>query len=308
MESTDGDLSGADRRRRSRLLFRHSKIPVRMLVPNFFTLVSLCAGITAIRMAIEQRFEIAVLLVVAAALLDGIDGRIARALKAQSKFGAELDSLADFVNFGVAPALIVYTWGLGSLRGFGWIAALVFACCMGLRLARFNAMSDVEKPKWQSNYFTGVPAPAGAIVVLLPFYLAALDLTDLRSVPVAVAIYTLLIAALLVSTLPTFSGKLLGERIRHEWVLPIFAAVALLFGLFVTYPFAVLLALVLFYLALMPFSYQRFREHTARDKAAVAAPAGSAVSGDRSSPEPVVGATQKRLAAAPDAPSTDTKH
>jgi CDP-diacylglycerol--serine O-phosphatidyltransferase len=173
-------LEGEERRRRGRTLFRHSKIPVRMLVPNFFTLLSLCAGLTAIRMAIEQRYEMAIALVVIAAALDGVDGRLARALKAQSKFGAELDSLADFVNFGVAPAVIVFIWGLTPLKGFGWIAVLVFALAMGLRLARFNAMIDVERPKWQSNYFTGMPAPAGAITVLTLLYLASIPLSYRR--------------------------------------------------------------------------------------------------------------------------------
>ena len=179
-------LETEERRRRGRLLFRQSKIPLRMVVPNFFTVLSLCAGLTALRMAIEQRYEMAIALVVIAALLDGVDGRLARALKAQSKFGAELDSLADFVNFGVAPAVIVFVWGLGGLpRGFGWIVALVFALAMGLRLARFNSMIDVEKPKWQANYFTGMPAPAGAIVVLLPLYLDGLGLFDPRALAVA---------------------------------------------------------------------------------------------------------------------------
>jgi CDP-diacylglycerol--serine O-phosphatidyltransferase len=171
-------LEDEERRRRHRLLFRHNKIPVRMLVPNFFTLLSLCAGLTAIRMAIELRYELAIALVVIAALLDGVDGRLARALKAQSRFGAELDSLADFVNFGVAPAVILFIWGLGGLpRGFGWIVALVFALATGLRLARFNTMLEVEKPKWQSDYFTGMPVPAGAIAVLLPLYLDGLGLS-----------------------------------------------------------------------------------------------------------------------------------
>ena len=142
-------------------------------------------------MAIELRYEMAIALVVVAALLDGVDGRLARALKAQSKFGAELDSLADFVNFGVAPAVIVFIWGLGGLpRGFGWIVALVFALATGLRLARFNTMIDVEKPKWQSEYFTGMPAPAGAITVLLPLYLDGLGLFDVRSWPWLIALYT----------------------------------------------------------------------------------------------------------------------
>jgi CDP-diacylglycerol--serine O-phosphatidyltransferase len=251
-------LEKDERRRRHRLLFRHNKIPVRLLVPNFFTLLSLCAGLTAIRMAIELRYEMAIALVVVAALLDGIDGRVARALKAQSKFGAELDSLADFVNFGVAPAVIMFVWGLSSLRGAGWIVALAFALAMGLRLARFNSMLDVEKPKWQANYFTGMPAPAGAITVLLPLYVDGLGLFEVRTWPVVVALYTLAMAALAVSTIPTFSGKLMGERIAREYVLPILLAVAALVGFLVTYPYGTLTLLTLTYLAAIPFSYSRF--------------------------------------------------
>jgi CDP-diacylglycerol---serine O-phosphatidyltransferase len=253
-------LEVEERRRRRRLLFRQNKIPVRMLVPNFFTILSLCAGLTAIRMAIELRYEMAIALVVVAALLDGVDGRLARALKAQSKFGAELDSLADFVNFGVAPAVIVFIWGLGGLpRGFGWIVALVFALATGLRLARFNTMIDVEKPKWQSEFFTGMPAPAGAITVLLPLYLDLLGLFDVRNWPWLIALYTLAMAALLVSTIPTFSGKLLGERISREYVLPALVAVAALVALLVTYPYGTLALVTVLYLATFPISYKRFQ-------------------------------------------------
>jgi len=260
MEPLEPELEEGFRRRRRRVLFRHRKIPVRLLVPNFFTLLSLCAGVTAIRMAIESRLELALVLIVIAALLDGVDGRLARALKAQSKFGAELDSLADFVNFGVAPAVLVFTWGLGDLKGFGWIAALLFSCAMGLRLARFNAMLEVDKPKWQSNYFTGMPAPAGAVTVLLPLYLNGLGFFDVRALPLVIALYTIFIAFLLVSTIPTFSGKLLGERIERELVLPILTAVAALVGLLVTYPYGTLTIVTLLYLALIPVSYRRF-EH-----------------------------------------------
>jgi CDP-diacylglycerol--serine O-phosphatidyltransferase len=253
-------LEEEERRRRGRPLFRHSRIPVRLLVPNFFTVLSLCAGLTAIRMAIELNYEMAITLVVVAALLDGVDGRLARALKAQSKFGAELDSLADFVNFGVAPAVIVFIWGLVPVRGGGWIAALVFALAMGLRLARFNAMLEVEKPKWQSNYFTGIPAPAGAITVLLPLYLDGIGLFDVRTWPSLILCYTLAIAALLVSTIPTFSGKLLGERISRDYVMPIFVGVAALVALLVTYPYETLTLVTLIYLGLIPLSYRRFQE------------------------------------------------
>jgi CDP-diacylglycerol--serine O-phosphatidyltransferase len=247
-------------RRRRRLLFRERKIPVRLLVPNFFTLLSLCAGVTAIRMAIEGRYELAIGLIVAAAILDGVDGRLARALKAQSRFGAELDSLADFINFGVAPAIVMFTWGLGGLKGFGWIAVLLFACGMGLRLARFNSMLEIDKPKWHSNYFTGMPAPAGAITVLLPFYIDALGLISVRQYPLFIAVYTLAMAFLLVSTIPTFSGKLMGERIRGELLLPILTAVAALVGLLVTYPYVTLSVLTIGYLAIIPVSYRRFRQ------------------------------------------------
>src|SRR5467141_2015274 len=150
---------------------RFRSIPVRTLVPNVITLLALCAGLTAIRLAVEDRLGWALAAIVFAAMLDGIDGRVARMLKGTSRFGAELDSLADFVNFGVAPALILYFWELHELKSAGWIAALVFAICAALRLARFNVMiEDPNRPAWAANYFVGVPAPAGAITVLLPIY------------------------------------------------------------------------------------------------------------------------------------------
>jgi CDP-diacylglycerol--serine O-phosphatidyltransferase len=252
-------LESQERRRRGRLLFRQGKIPLRMVVPNFFTVLSLCAGLTAIRMAVEGRFEMAIGLIVVAALLDGVDGRLARALKAQSRFGAELDSLADFVNFGVAPAILVFVWGLGGLpRGFGWIVALVFALAMGLRLARFNSMIDVEKPKWQANYFTGMPAPAGAIVVLLPLYLDGLGFFNVQAWAWLIAVYMLVMAFLLVSTVPTFSGKLMGERIAGDYVLPMFVAAAAAVALLITYPYGTLTLVTLLYLGTIPVSYRRF--------------------------------------------------
>src|SRR5499433_4038019 len=160
---------GDPRRRRFR------SIPVRTLAPNIVTLLAMCAGLTAIRLAFEDRYVLALAAVVFAAILDGIDGRLARFLKGTSRFGAELDSLSDFVNFGVAPALILYFWGLHDLKSAGWIAALVFAICAGLRLARFNVMiDDPNRPIWAGNFFTGIPAPAGAITVLLPIYLSFL--------------------------------------------------------------------------------------------------------------------------------------
>src|SRR3979490_3076602 len=146
-------------------------VPVRTLVPNLITLLALCAGLTGIRLAIEGRLEWAVAAIVFAACLDGLDGRVARMLKGTSRFGAELDSLADFVNFGVAPALILYFWDRHQLQSAGGVAALGLAICAGLRLARFNVMiDDPDRPSWAGNFFTGMPAPAGAITVLLPIY------------------------------------------------------------------------------------------------------------------------------------------
>ena len=172
---------------------RFRPIPVRMLVPNFITLLAICAGLTAIRLSTEGRMELAVAAIVFAAVLDGLDGRVARMIKGQSKFGAELDSLADFVNFGVAPGLILYFWQLHELGNGGWIAAMVFAISGGLRLARFNAtIDDPNKPAFAANYFTGVPAPAGAITVLLPIYLAFLGVP--KPPAMLTAVYTLLIA------------------------------------------------------------------------------------------------------------------
>ncbi len=262
-------LEEETRRRRGRVLFRHQRIPVRMLVPNFFTLLGLCAGLTSIRMSIEGRYDLALAAIVFAALLDGVDGRVARLLKASSRFGAELDSLADFVNFGVAPALMIFIWGLGDLKSFGWIAVMIFALSSALRLARFNVMIDEDKPRWQKDYFTGMPTPAAAIVVLLPVYLAAIgfDLRDALWMKNIVIIYTLVIAFLMVSNIPTYSGKLLGERISRELVMPIFILAVLFVAMLVTYPHETLAGTTIFYLAMIPVGWRRFQRNLARDAA-----------------------------------------
>jgi len=256
-------LEEETRRRRRMPLFRHQHVPVRMLVPNFFTLLALCAGLTSIRMGIEGRYELALGAIVFAALLDGIDGRVARLLKASSRFGAELDSLADFVNFGVAPAFLIFNWGLGDLKSLGWICVMIFALASALRLARFNVAMEDERPKWQAAYFIGMPTPAAAIVVLLPIFIEHLGFAQFRSSVVllnVVLVYTLGIAFMMVSTIPTFSGKLLGERIEREYVLPIFILAVGFVALLVTYPFGTLTGASLVYLALIPVSWRRFGE------------------------------------------------
>ena len=206
-------------------------IPVRAVLPNLVTLLSLCAGLTSIRMSIEMRYEWAIAAVAIAAALDGIDGQVARFLKSASRFGAELDSLADFVNFGVAPGILLYVWALDDAGSIGWIVALIFAICAALRLARFNvAAFGPAKPDWQAYYFVGVPAPAGAMIVFLPVYAEFVGAPHgLHTTPI-VLLYTLFVAMLLVSRFPTWSSKLIGRRIRRDLVLPLFVLVVLVVG------------------------------------------------------------------------------
>src|ERR1700724_9959 len=183
---------------------------LRIILHILVALLALCVGLTAIRFAIEGQFETAVAAVIVAAILDGLDGRIARALRGTSRFGAELDSLADFVAFGVAPALILYFWGLHEMKSFGWFAALVFAIAAALRLARFNVMiDDPNRPAWHAHFFTGLPAPARAIVGLLPVYLnlSILAVPNTHSVAPFEIAYVLLIALLMASPIQHFSGK-----------------------------------------------------------------------------------------------------
>ena len=270
MEMPDTPQIPETRRRRFRT------IPIRMLVPNLITLLAICAGLTAIRLSTEGRMELAVAAIVFAAVLDGVDGRIARMIKGQSKFGAELDSLADFVNFGVAPGLILYFWQLHDLNNVGWIASMVFAIAGSLRLARFNAtMDDPDKPAFAANFFTGMPAPLGAITVMLPVYLSFLD------VPMPPALittaYVLVIAFLMVSRLPVFSGKAVNMRVPRELVLLISASAVLFVALLIGYPWHMLSLISIFYLASLPFGWKSYRQQeralAARMAASPAAPA-----------------------------------
>jgi CDP-diacylglycerol---serine O-phosphatidyltransferase len=254
-----------DDHKRRAFVFARGQVPVRVLIPNIFTLLGLCAGLTAIRMAIEHRWDLAVVMLVFAAFLDGIDGRIARLLKASSRFGAELDSLADFVNFGVAPAIIMFNWALDDLKSAGWIAVLVFAVCAALRLARFNvALDRTDLPAWKGSFFVGVPAPAGAIILLLPIYAQDLGI-HLPVLTPLVLLYTLAIALLMVSRVPTFSGKLIGQKIPRENVLPVFVLAALFIGVLVTYPSLTLAVGSVLYLAFIPVSAYRYFQLERRD-------------------------------------------
>jgi CDP-diacylglycerol---serine O-phosphatidyltransferase len=284
-------------RDRRRLLRRprFRAIPVRTLVPNVITLLALCAGLTAIRLSVEGRLEWALAAIVFAAMLDGIDGRVARLLKGTSRFGAELDSLADFVNFGVAPALILYFWGLHELKSAGWIAALTFAICAALRLARFNVMiEDPDRPAWAGNYFVGLPAPGGAITVLLPIYVQFLGLPHSEFVVPVAFVYTLAIAFLMVSRLPVLSGKRVGKRVSPELVLPVFVAIVLFFVLLISYPWEVLTIGTIIYLLALPLGWFSYREALRKTAAAATtaagAPAAVAGPGEGTQPSPPLAA------------------
>ena len=224
-------------------------VPLRLLIPNLVTLFALGLGLTAIRLAMDGSIEWAVSAVAAAAVLDGLDGRIARALKGTSRFGAELDSLADFVDFGVAPALVLYVANLHAAKNFGWVAALLFAMACALRLARFNVMIDEDQPSWRDIFFVGMPAPAGAIVGLLPIYVHyAFDLGQPTSQSAVVeSLYVLAVALLMASRVP-------GEYVSVVLV-GVAAALLILFN----FPMQALVAVTLGYLASIPFAVRRYR-------------------------------------------------
>jgi CDP-diacylglycerol---serine O-phosphatidyltransferase len=250
-------------------LRRLPQVPIRSVLPSLVTLVALCAGLTSIRMTIEGRYDLAIALIVVAAALDAVDGRIARFLKSTSRFGAELDSIADFVNFGVAPVVLIYVWGLEEMGSLGWIAVLVFGICAALRLARFNVgLDSPDKPEWHAGYFFGVPAPAGAIVVMLPLYLEFVVVPHgFLTAPIAF-VYTIAVSLLMVSRLPTFSGKLVGRRIARDMVAPLFVCGVLIVAFLVAYPWETLMVGTLVYLASLPLSFAAFRR---REQAAAKA-------------------------------------
>jgi len=247
-----------------RRLRQFRAVPIRVVLPSLVTLLALCAGLTSIRMSIEQRFDWAIAAVAIAAFLDGIDGRVARFLKSTTRFGAELDSLTDFVNFGVAPAILLFVWALDDAGSVGWTVALIFAICAALRLARFNsALQGPKKPEWQSNFFVGVPAPAGAMIVLLPVYLEFIGAPHGFLTAPLVMVYTLAIALLMVSRVPTWSAKLIGHQIPRDLVLPLFVLVVIVVALLVSLPFETMTVLTLAYLGSLPLSWRSFQRHLA---------------------------------------------
>lgn len=233
-----------------------SNMPIRYYVPNLITILAVCAGMSAIRLSFEAHYEKAIFMVLVAAALDGFDGRIARLLKASSAFGAQMDSLADAINFGVAPALIVYSYMLHEAGGVGWIAALIYsiACC--LRLARFNVMLENSVlSHWQKDYFVGIPAPAGALLALLPMYLGALGMLHGAKTVLFFSLYLVIIAFLLVSKLPVWNAKNIANSLRRDLMVPLLLILVAYVSFVAAYPWQTLTLTTFFYIIFLPLSY-----------------------------------------------------
>lgn len=248
---------------------RRPRIPslsINTLIPNILTLLALCAGLTSIRFGLHAKWEQAVIAIMLAAILDGLDGRVARLLQGTSKFGAELDSLSDFVCFGVAPAMLLYLWTMQGAGGFGWAMVLLYTVCCALRLARFNTMlGNPDPPAYAYNFFTGVPAPAAAGLVLLPMVASFEVKGGFFSSPSLVSLFLMGVSFLMVSTVPTYSFK--KVRVPHRWVLPMLLVVGVLTAFLVTEPWLTLAVLGCIYLGMIPFSvrgFRRLREQAAR--------------------------------------------
>ena len=236
-------------------------IPLRAFAPNAITALALCFGLTGVRFAIGEEWDKALAAIIFAGVLDGMDGRIARLLRAQSKFGAELDSLSDVIAFGVAPAMILFLWSLQYAPKFGWTAALAIAVCCALRLARFNSRMDSEfQPHKSAGFLTGIPAPAGAGLAFVPVYLWLVTGSDLFREWYVVMPWGLAVAMLMISAIPTYSWS--SIRLRRSWRLVALAGVGLLGAALVTAPWHTLLAVSTVYVALIPFglaSYAKVR-------------------------------------------------
>jgi CDP-diacylglycerol--serine O-phosphatidyltransferase len=234
------------------------KLSINKLIPNILTIIALCCGLTAIRFAIEGKFEYAVMAVLMAAILDNLDGRIARLIGGTSGFGAQLDSLGDVVSFGVAPAMVMYFWTLDQLGRVGWAAALLFVVCAAVRLARFNLEVDVEKPAFKYNYFTGMPTPAGAALALTPLVIGLQFGHDWVRVPAVIAVWMIFLAGMMISRIPTFSFKKI--KIQHADISLMLVGVGVLMAALFAEPWLTLGLIALCYIGSIPLSYQTYTE------------------------------------------------
>jgi CDP-diacylglycerol--serine O-phosphatidyltransferase len=254
---------------------RHKRpewLHINKMIPNFLTILAISAGMSAIRFGLEDRWEHATLAILAAAILDALDGRVARILKGASKFGAELDSLSDFISFGVAPAIMLYLWAMQDFGPFGWMLTLLFSVSMALRLARFNTMLEVDNlPTWTSNFFAGVPAPAAAGLVLMPMILSFIVGDEFFRSPFVISFYLIGVSALVVSSIPTFSFKKI--KVPTKQVLPFMITSTALVAALVSIPWMTLSGLLIVYLATIPFSIKTHRKRLEEEPIPAAKPA-----------------------------------
>ena len=234
------------------------KRSARVILPNMLTLIGVCIGLTSIRFALDGRYEFAIIAIIIAAVIDGLDGRIARLIKGTSKVGKELDSLTDMISFGVAPAFIMYFWKLNELGRFGWLVCLIYVICVALRLARFNVNSGGE-PSWRDNFFEGVPSPAGGILVLTPliFSMSSIEVFKI-DYAIIVPIFFIVTSFLLISKFPSYSFKKIV--IQRKATIFLLFGIVLFFGLLLIYPFNVISISAMIYLTLLPISFLHYQK------------------------------------------------
>ena len=230
----------------------------RVILPNMLTLIGVCIGLTSIRFALDGKFEFAIIAIIFAALIDGLDGRIARLIKATSKVGKELDSLTDSISFGVAPAFIMYFWKLNTLGRFGWLVCLIYVICVALRLARFNVNSNQE-PSWRDNFFEGVPSPAGGILVLTPLIISLTNFNLIQlNYDIIVPVFFITTSLLLISKFPSYSFKKIV--IQRKTTIFLLFGIVLFFGLLLIYPFNVIAISAVIYLLMLPISFFHYQK------------------------------------------------
>ena len=230
----------------------------RMILPNMLTLIGVCIGLTSIRFALDGKFEFAIIAIILAALIDGLDGRIARLIKGTSKVGKELDSLTDMISFGVAPAFIMYFWKLNTLGRFGWLVCLIYVICVALRLARFNINSNQE-PSWRDNFFEGVPSPAGGILVLTPLIISLTNFDYISiNYNIVVPAFFVITSLLLISKFPSYSFKKIV--IQRKTTIFLLFGIILFFGLLLIYPFNVIAISSIIYLTMLPISFFHYQK------------------------------------------------
>ncbi|WP_440654652.1 CDP-diacylglycerol--serine O-phosphatidyltransferase [Candidatus Pelagibacter sp. HIMB1506] len=234
------------------------KRSARVILPNMLTLIGVCIGLTSIRFALDGRYEFAIIAIIIAAVIDGLDGRIARLIKGTSKVGKELDSLTDMISFGVAPAFIMYFWKLNELGRFGWLVCLIYVICVALRLARFNVNTGGE-PSWRDNFFEGVPSPAGGILVLTPliFSMSSIEVFKV-DYTIIVPIFFIVTSFLLISKFPSYSFKKIV--IQRKATIFLLFGIVLFFGLLLIYPFNVISLSALIYLTMLPISFFHYQK------------------------------------------------